>query len=88
RFIRVPGELADFWRRDFGERAEFIEARDHFDYVYGVQDLVELKGNKFHKKKNLLNQFKKKCDFEYHPMDMDCVEDVLEMQQEWYDWRE
>jgi hypothetical protein len=87
-FIRTPGALADVWRQTFGRQAEICEARDHFDYVYAVQDLIELKGNKFHKKKNLLNQFLKKNDWEHHPMDMDCVEEVLEMQQEWCDWHE
>ncbi|MDK2957051.1 MAG: uncharacterized protein PWQ57_2547 [Desulfovibrionales bacterium] len=87
-FIRTPGELADIWRETFQSGVELCESRDHFDYVYSVKELVELKGNKFHKKKNLLNQFKKKCDWEYHPLDMDCVEDVLQLQQEWYEWRE
>ena len=40
-------------------------SRGHWDYLYSVTDLVELKGNKFHKKKNLLNQFRKKYDYRY-----------------------
>ncbi len=30
---------------------------DRFDYVYAIQELIELSGRKFHKKKNHLNQF-------------------------------
>lgn len=51
-------------------------------------ELVELRGNRFHKKKNLLKQFMKKYDYEYKPMDLDCVEEVLEMQAEWLKWFE
>ena len=87
-FIRVPEPLARNWGEAFADRIEVRENRDHFDYIYSVPDLTGLKGNKFHKKKNLLNQFKKKYDFEFHPMDLECVEDVLEMQALWYEWHE
>jgi hypothetical protein len=33
------------------------EDRDNFDYLYLREELAELKGKKFHKKKNLVNQF-------------------------------
>jgi hypothetical protein len=33
------------------------EDRDNFDYLYYRRDLAELTGKKFHKKKNLVNQF-------------------------------
>jgi uncharacterized protein len=33
------------------------ECREHWDYLYDVTELTELKGRKFHNKKNLLNQF-------------------------------
>jgi hypothetical protein len=88
RFTRVPEALLRIWREAFGDRVCAVEARDHFDYVYSVPELVELKGNKFHKKKNLLNQFEKGYIFEYTPMQADCVEEVLDMQAEWHGWQE
>jgi len=88
RFTRVPESLLGIWKQAFGERIRATEARDHFDYVYSVPELVELKGNKFHKKKNLLNQFEKSNIFEYTPMQADCVEEVLDMQAEWHGWQE
>jgi hypothetical protein len=33
------------------------EDRDNFDYLYFRKDLAELSGKKYHKKKNLVNQF-------------------------------
>ena len=88
RFTRVPETLLGIWQGAFGQRIQATEARDHFDYIYSVPELVELKGNKFHKKKNLLNQFEKSNMFEYTPMQADCVEEVLDMQAEWHGWQE
>lgn len=88
RFTRVPAALARIWEQAFAGRIRMTEARDHFDYVYSVPELVELKGNKFHKKKNLLNQFEKSYMFEYSPMYAECVEEVLDMQAEWHGWQE
>lgn len=88
RFTRVPEHLAGLWGKAYGDDIELTENRGHFDYVYGVEDLTELRGNKFHKKKNLLNQFLKKYDFDYHPMEPDCVEEVLAMQADWIAWYE
>jgi hypothetical protein len=88
RLTRVPLELGLLWKEALGQAVELHEARGHWDYVYDVAELVELRGNRFHRKKNLLNQFLKKYDYTYHPMDADCVEAVLEMQAEWCMWRE
>lgn len=88
QFTRVPEALAEIWKEALGDKVDPQETRGHWDYLYAVNDLVSLKGNKFHKKKNHLNQFKKKFDFVYSPMTMDCVEEVLEMQEEWVRWRE
>ncbi|MFW5488972.1 MAG: DUF2156 domain-containing protein [Desulfovibrio sp.] len=86
RFIRVPEALAQIWTDELG--LELTEDRGHFDYIYSVPELVELSGNKFHKKKNLLNQFKKKYDYEFKPMTPDCVEQALDMQDSWCRWRD
>ena len=62
-FIRVPELLMKKWHKAFGNQASITPTKEHWDYLYSVTDLVELKGNRFHKKKNLLNQFKKKLRF-------------------------
>lgn len=88
KMIRVPEELAALWRRTPGLNVRVEEARDHWDYVYSVEELINLSGNRFHKKKNLLNQFVKKYGFEYHSMTMDCVEEALALQAAWCEWRD
>jgi len=47
------------------DRYRYILDRDNFDYIYLTEDLINLKGNKYHKKKNLINQFVKKYIFRY-----------------------
>lgn len=88
KYIRIPEYLTTLWKKAFGDKAEFNEKRGQWDYVYSVEELIALRGKTFHKKKNLLNQFKKKYDWEYTPMDTDCVEEVLDMQAEWIRWFE
>lgn len=87
-FHRVPEELTEIWRKAFGERMISDEARGQWDYVYSIPELIELKGNRFHKKKNLLRQFQRNYQAVYHALDMDCVERVLEMQSNWCSWKE
>ena len=87
-FIRVPETLVEFWRAALGERVEITEAREHWDYLYSAQDLIELKGNRFHKKKNLLNQFLKSYEFSYIPFGPELIEQAMSMQQDWCTWRD
>jgi len=87
-FTRVPEKLAEIWREALPGRVAATEAREHWDYVYSVPELVKLAGNRFPKKKNLLSQFTKTYDYEYHPLTADCIEEVLQMQMEWCQWRE
>jgi hypothetical protein len=70
------------------DRYSCLPDRDNSDYVYLLEDLINLSGNKYHRKKNHLNQFMKNYAFEYKPMDIDLVEQVLDMQETWCQMRE
>jgi len=61
---------------------------DNSDYVYLAQDLIDLPGNRFHKKKNHLNRFLKNHAFQYQPLDGSLVQDFLDMQESWCQMRE
>jgi hypothetical protein len=87
-FIRVPEPLISYLRAAVGERVSATATEDHWDYLYSVQDLVDLKGNRFHKKKNLLNQFLRKYEYAYLPMTPDMVQSALGMQDDWCVWRD
>lgn len=61
---------------------------DHFDYVYRSQDLIELKGRKYHKKKNHFNRFVKRTRFEYRPLTEALIPACIQVLKEWCDWKE
>jgi hypothetical protein len=62
--------------------------RANSDYVYLAQDLIQLAGNKFHSKKNHVNQFVKKNVFEYRVLDADLLKSFLDLQESWCQLRE
>jgi uncharacterized protein len=70
------------------DRFTVLPDRDNSDYVYAVEDLIRLSGNKYHRKKNHFNQFVKKHTYEYRPLDGELVEACLEMQEAWCRLRE
>lgn len=86
--IRIPQKLIDQWRPHLSDTIRIVEAREHWDYLYERDDLAKLRGNRFHKKKNLVNQFKKKYTYTYMPMGPQMVECALDMQLNWCAWRD
>jgi hypothetical protein len=87
-FIRIPEILLQLWKESFGQKIIMEETRGHWDYLYSVAELMELKGKRFHKKKNLLNQFKKKYDFKYVPLEAEMIDKAMAMQEDWCTWRD
>lgn len=86
--IRVPEPLIRYWKTALGDRIAVTATEEHWDYLYSVQDLIELKGNRFHKKKNLLNQFLRNYDHTYLPLTPEMIENALAMQEDWCVWRD
>jgi uncharacterized protein len=64
-------------------RFDSFEDADNSDYVYSSEKLIKLSGNKYHRKKNHLNRFKKNYDFEYRPFSFELINDVLSLQATW-----
>jgi hypothetical protein len=87
-FNRIPETLLQIWKDTVSHRITIEESRGDWDYLYSVTDLIELKGKHFHKKKNLLNQFKKNYDFEYVPFGTDMIHKAMQMQEDWCVWRD
>jgi hypothetical protein len=67
---------------------EVVADRNNSDYIYLAKDLINLSGNKYHRKKNHLNQFIRNYTFEYRPLDAELVKRVLGMQEAWCRLRE
>ena len=88
QFVRVPQKLIRIWQEVLGDRIEIEETRGQWDYLYAIEELVQLKGNRFHKKKNLVNQFKKKYDYRYLPFNREMIERVHSLQKDWCLWKD
>lgn len=88
RIIRVPEALYRIWRDALPSGFTFSETRGQWDYLYSIEELVQLKGNRFHKKKNLVNQFKKNYAYQYVPFGREMIEQALGMQEDWCTWRD
>lgn len=86
-FGRVPEALVEAWR-SAGIPMTVTEAREHWDYVYSVEELASLAGRRFHSKKNLLNQFVRDNAFQVVALNERTVECALALQTEWFLWRD
>ena len=87
-FTRVPEKLLTLWNTKIADRLVTVEERRNWDYLYDSTELVELRGNRFHKKKNLLRQFMKKYDYRYLPFGPELIEAAMAMQDDWCSWRD
>ncbi len=87
-FQRVPEELVRIWQELEPEGLEIVQDRGQWDYLYLRQELVALRGKRFHKKRNLLNQFKRKYTYRYLELGPEMIELALEMQDNWCLWKD
>jgi hypothetical protein len=87
KILRVPEAVATQidWKAS-GMKAELD--RSQCDYVYLVQDLIELKGRKYHRKRNHIKQFQEKYSFQYIPLTPEWIPQCLHLQTEWCDLRD
>lgn len=59
--------------------------RASFDYVYAINDLAELKGKKYHSKKNHLNRFQESYNgYEAVPISRHNVDTISDFVKSWY----
>ena len=60
--------------------------REHFDYVYRSEDLIQLAGRKYHSKRNHIYQFQRKYSFTYSPLNQELVKSCLALAESWCEW--
>ena len=59
------------------------EDRDNFDYLYRRQDLAELGGRSYSKKRNLIKAFVREHDYQARPLREEYTGDALRVLDEW-----
>ncbi|MBP3731095.1 MAG: DUF2156 domain-containing protein [Mailhella sp.] len=92
QLVRVPERLADILSGALGIRVESAEDRDQWEYLYSREELAELAGAKFHKKKNHVNSYHKLYGEDYRQLGdahyPNVIDDVLKLQEEWCQWKD
>ena len=87
KIARVPEEMTSQvdWKAE-GFVVEFD--RDQSDYLYLTQDLIQLQGRKYHRKRNHIKQFKEKYPYQYVPLTSEWISECLRLQTEWCNLRQ
>ena len=62
-------EEKDLLDRLFPNTFVYTEDRNSYDYVYKIQDLIDLPGNRYHAKRNHINRLLAQSGFEYKQID-------------------
>lgn len=87
KIARVPEEL--ILRFNWKAEGFLVKLdRNQSDYIYLSEDLIQLRGRKYHRKRNHIKQFKEKYTYEYLPLTPDRISDCLRLQTEWCDLRQ
>lgn len=78
----------DTLQKYYPDRFRFACDRGSFDYVYHIDDLADLKGRKYQKKRNHLNRFRSLYpDHHFEPITPANLEAVRAMAEQWYQVR-
>lgn len=89
--LRAPEGLGELLEQRLPGRVTVVSDRDQWEYLYDRQELADLPGAKFHKKKTHVNGFHRLYGEDYRVLDMDHperIEDVLRLQEKWCQWRD
>ena len=87
--VRVPEELLHVWQERLPGLVDAEEDRGQWEYLYKQEELADLPGNRFHKKRNHYNSYIKNYgEPDYHDLDDRMIEDVLAVQDDWCQWHE
>jgi hypothetical protein len=73
----VPFHMTEIFDKALPGLLTFEADRPNFDYVYDTQELIDLKGKKFHGKRNHLNYFLSHYEYVYERMTSDMADEVM-----------
>lgn len=82
-FKKVAEDELVYFKDFVSSDESIVFDRDNSDYVYLTEDLISLRGKKFHGKKNHINRFKRQYDFEYVRLDTGLVDECSRIMEEW-----
>lgn len=88
RFTGLSQQDRDMLESLFPGKFRFHFDRDSFDYVYSIDDLSDLAGRKFQKKRNHLNKFRQAFpDCVLEPITDENIDQAKQLVEQWYQLR-
>ena len=86
RITGLTGNDAETIERLYPGKFRFHCDRSSYDYVYDINDLAELKGKKYHSKKNHLNRFIESYEgYKAEPITEENIDLAAEFTKSWYE---
>ncbi len=85
---RVPEDLSRLLEERLPGRVTVEETRGQWEYLYTVQALSTLSGNRLHRKKNHVNAFLKAYGEDYRPLDASARQEALILLEDWCRWKD
>lgn len=82
-FVLMNEEQAKELEQVFPDEFDISTDENNADYVYLVDDLINLKGNKYQQKRNHLNAFLKLYDYKYERLSAENIEEIKELFFKW-----
>ncbi|MFX0077227.1 MAG: DUF2156 domain-containing protein, partial [Candidatus Hermodarchaeota archaeon] len=85
-FNRVPEDLTNSVvndKRFVSMNFEFVDDRDNWDYLYEVEELKALPGNRHRQNRRWLNKFLQTYDYQFKILTEDLIDKSKELQLEW-----
>jgi hypothetical protein len=84
-FTGMNQEECDLLEKYYPGKFRIQPDRNGFDYIYSIDDLADLKGRKFQKKRNHLNRFRENHpNWRTEPISIENLPAVREMAESWY----
>ena len=75
----------EFLRANFPDRFDIRQTRSMWDYVYDINDLADLTGKKYHKKRNHLNNaYKELHNYQAKEITTSDIPRIREMAEKWF----
>ncbi len=82
-FVDVPKSLVEIWQAQLGSKITAEADRDSFEYLYNVEELATLVGNKHMRRRNKVNQFRRNYSAQYLTLTPEMTPRVVELQKLW-----
>lgn len=87
-FYGLSSSDVKFLEKEFPGKFEIKENRNSSDYIYLVTDLAELKGKKYHSKRNHIKYFEKNYNWTYERLTSKNLSDCIRMTEKWIEENE